>query len=186
MSWSITEQWRDWCAGDTSRATDDDWNAFVRMVYESWVEEESENDENLNDLEGDEYNDYFEENYSEEVFFENSEANEELQLIKEYRFNMSTVSWDETDPPDGEEDILINRSIRFDTESTPNDELDDDGDYEEVQVKELLNFYITNQLNLSPNDASKFTVIYESSEKEDNELEIEEILSYYLANREEE
>ena len=50
MSWSITEQWRDWCNGDTSRATDEDWNAFVRMIYESWVKEESENDENLNDL----------------------------------------------------------------------------------------------------------------------------------------
>jgi hypothetical protein len=186
MSWSITEQWRDWCSGDTSRATDDDWNAFVHMIYESWVEEESENDEDLNDLEGAEYNEYFNKNYNEEMFFQNSVANEELQLIKEWRFNMSTVSWDEIDPPDGEEDVLINRSIRFDTESTPNEKLDDDGDYEEVPVKELLIFYITNQLNLSPNDASKFTVIDGSDEKEDNELELDEIFSYYLANREEE
>ena len=185
MSWSITEQWRDWCNGDTSGATDEDWNAFVRMIYESWVKEESENDENLNELEGDELDEYMEENYSEEVFFDDSDANEELYLIKDSRFNMSSVSWEETDPPEGEEDILINRSIRFDTESTPDDELDEGGDYEEVPVKELLNFYITNQLNLSYADASRFVVIYGGSKKEANELEIEEILSYYLQNREE-
>jgi hypothetical protein len=61
----------------------DMWNDLVMDVYDIWKERQIENDPNLpSDYEKcDDYDDYLEENYSYEVFCEESEENKALSYI---------------------------------------------------------------------------------------------------------
>jgi len=169
MSWSITKQWIDWCYGDTSRATENDWNRFVQETYDAWAKDKSGHDEILNELEGNEWDAYYEEHYSREVFFEISEENEELSLILNGHFNLASVSW------------YVGSVISFSTESFSGDDINPDC-CEKVSLQHLRNFYLMERLKTDkPNELGTWG----RDDQSDPDNEIRKLLAFYLKYREE-
>ena len=181
MKQSVLQAWIDWCYGDTTTATENDWNRFVKETYDVWAEDKSGCDESLDELDGDEWDTYYEEHYSQDVFFDIAEENEELSEILNHHFNMASVSWEvvhlsKENPNDG-----MNTIIKFNTEFNSNYFSNED-DYEEITLNELRSFHLKDLL-MSENQSRTGT--WGRDDPSDPSNEIRKLLAYYLKYREE-
>ncbi|QWD17881.1 hypothetical protein G6700_09325 [Polynucleobacter paneuropaeus] len=169
MSKSVYQDWIYWCDGDTTRATENDWNRFVQETYDAWAKDKSGYDEILNELEGNEWDAYYEEHYSQDIFFENSNENEELSFILNGHFNLASVCW--------EADTIIS----FSTPSFPFDEVLPE-ECEKVSLQHLRNFYLMECLKTDkPNELGTWG----RDDQSDPDNEIRKLLAFYLKYREE-
>jgi hypothetical protein len=169
MSKSVYQDWLYWCDGDTTRATENDWNRFVREVYENWVDYKSSDDEMLNSLEGKKRDDYFEKHYSQDMFFETSSENEELSLILNGHFNLASVCWE------------VDTIISFGTPSFPFDEVLPE-ECEKVSLQYLRNFYLMECLKTDkPNELGTWGL----DNPDDPDNEVRKLLAFYLKYRNE-